>query len=51
VVAEPNFSIEPGICPRYFGPGNANWSHVRDGKIARIRVAFDPREILTGGQG
>jgi ketosteroid isomerase-like protein len=29
----------------------ANWSHVRDGKITRIRVAFDPREILTGGPG
>jgi len=29
----------------------ANWSHVRDGKIARIRVAFDPREILAGGRG
>jgi hypothetical protein len=26
----------------------ANWSHVEDGKIARIRVTFDPREILAG---
>jgi len=26
----------------------ANWSHVRD---ARIRVAFDPREILAGAGG
>ena len=24
----------------------ANWSHVEDGQIARIRVAFDPRGIL-----
>jgi ketosteroid isomerase-like protein len=27
----------------------ANWSHVVDGKITRIRVAFDPREILGAG--
>jgi ketosteroid isomerase-like protein len=26
----------------------ANWSHVKDGRIARIRVAFDPREIISG---
>ncbi|MER5808518.1 nuclear transport factor 2 family protein [Streptomyces sp. NPDC002033] len=25
----------------------ANWSHVEDGKITRIRVTFDPREILA----
>ncbi|MFE2548209.1 nuclear transport factor 2 family protein [Streptomyces sp. NPDC059355] len=25
----------------------ANWSHVENGKITRIRVAFDPREILA----
>ena len=24
----------------------ANWMHIEDGKIARIRVLFDPREIL-----
>ena len=24
----------------------ANWSHVEDGKISRIRAAFDPRPIL-----
>ncbi|MDQ6839505.1 MAG: nuclear transport factor 2 family protein [Actinomycetota bacterium] len=24
----------------------ANWSHVEDGRITRIRVAFDPRDIL-----
>jgi hypothetical protein len=26
----------------------ANWSHVEDGRITRIRVAFDPRGILGG---
>lgn len=26
----------------------ANWSHVENGRIIRIRVAFDPREILAG---
>jgi hypothetical protein len=26
----------------------ANWSHVENGKISRIRVTFDPREILAG---
>jgi ketosteroid isomerase-like protein len=26
----------------------ANWSHVADGKIDRIRVAFDPRPLLGG---
>jgi SnoaL-like domain len=26
----------------------ANWSHVADGKIARIRVTFDPRPLLGG---
>ena len=25
----------------------ANWSHVEDGKITAIRVAFDPRPLLT----
>ena len=25
----------------------ANWTRVRDGKIASIRVAFDPREMLA----
>jgi ketosteroid isomerase-like protein len=25
----------------------ANWSHVEDGHITRIRVAFDPRGILS----
>jgi hypothetical protein len=26
----------------------ANWSHIEDGKIVAIRVAFDPRELLAG---
>lgn len=26
----------------------ANWSHVQDGRITRIRVTFDPRGILGG---
>jgi hypothetical protein len=26
----------------------ANWMHVRDGKITRIRVAFDARGIASG---
>ena len=26
----------------------ANWSHVENGRITRIRVAFDPRGILGG---
>ncbi len=25
-----------------------NWSHVRDGRIERIRVTFDPRPLLGG---
>ena len=25
----------------------ANWSHVEDGRIASIRVAFDPRPLLA----
>ncbi|MFF7995561.1 nuclear transport factor 2 family protein [Kitasatospora xanthocidica] len=25
-----------------------NWMHVEDGKIARIRVTFDPRALLAG---
>ncbi|MDO9457525.1 nuclear transport factor 2 family protein [Nocardioides sp.] len=27
----------------------ANWTHVEDGRITAIRVAFDPREILAAG--
>lgn len=25
----------------------ANWMHIEDGKIARIRVTFDPRELVA----
>jgi hypothetical protein len=27
----------------------ANWSHVEDGRIAAIRVTFDPRDLVAGG--
>lgn len=26
----------------------ANWMHIEDGKITRIRVTFDPRGIVSG---
>jgi hypothetical protein len=26
----------------------ANWTRVEDGKIARVRVTFDPRALLAG---
>jgi ketosteroid isomerase-like protein len=29
----------------------ANWSHVEDGRITRIRVTFDPRGMLAGPGG
>ena len=29
----------------------ANWSHVENGRITRIRVAFDPRPLLDGARG
>lgn len=29
----------------------ANWSHVEEGRITAIRVTFDPRGILAGGDG
>ncbi len=29
----------------------ANWSHVEDGKITRIAVTFDPREIIAASPG
>jgi hypothetical protein len=25
----------------------ANWMHVEDGKIVRIRVTFDPRQLIA----
>lgn len=33
----------PGATPT----PTANWSHVEDGRITRIRVTFDPRSILA----
>lgn len=27
----------------------ANWTHVEQGRITAIRVAFDPRRLLAGG--
>lgn len=27
----------------------ANWMHIEDGRIARIRVTFDPRGIVAAG--
>lgn len=27
----------------------ANWSHIEDGKITRIAVVFDPREMVAPG--
>ncbi|MGW2598814.1 nuclear transport factor 2 family protein [Streptomyces klenkii] len=29
----------------------ANWMHVDDGKVTRIRVTFDPRALLAGLEG
>lgn len=28
----------------------ANWSHMENGKITRIAVTFDPRQIIAAGQ-
>ncbi|PZS29182.1 MAG: nuclear transport factor 2 family protein [Pseudonocardiales bacterium] len=37
------------VCTSVAPPAaTANWSHVEDGKINRIRVTFDPREIVAG---
>ncbi|GAA3168157.1 MULTISPECIES: nuclear transport factor 2 family protein [Streptomyces] len=27
---------------------SAKWTHIENGKITRIRVAFDPRDLLAG---
>jgi SnoaL-like domain len=29
----------------------ANWSHIEDGQITRIRVTFDPRELVAAMGG
>ncbi|MFJ3171934.1 nuclear transport factor 2 family protein [Streptomyces roseus] len=37
------------LCTAVAPPAStANWMHVADGKIARIRVTFDPRGLLEG---
>jgi hypothetical protein len=57
VVAEPNFSIEPGIFPQYFGPGNSARSQ-RSGVAAggkdfrsHVAVAFGTFVLLRGKNG
>ncbi len=47
------FADGPGVLTRYdmdttqAGPMPiANWCHLEDGKITRIRVTFDPRSLL-----
>ncbi|WP_371517525.1 hypothetical protein [Kitasatospora sp. NBC_01300] len=39
------FDLHTSIAPP---APTANWSHVENGRITRIRVAFDPRELLAG---
>ncbi|MGW2253828.1 nuclear transport factor 2 family protein [Kitasatospora sp. NPDC001660] len=39
------FNLHTSIAP---AAPTANWMHVEDGKIARIRVTFDPRGLLAG---
>ncbi|WP_030686387.1 nuclear transport factor 2 family protein [Streptomyces globisporus] len=39
------FDLCTGIAPP---APTANWMHVEDGRIARIRVTFDPRGLLAG---
>ncbi|MFI6287993.1 nuclear transport factor 2 family protein [Streptomyces sp. NPDC051018] len=39
------FDLCTGIAPP---APTANWMHVENGKIARIRVTFDPRGLLAG---
>jgi SnoaL-like domain len=38
------FDLETTVAPPC---AVANWSHVEDGKIARIRVTFDPRPLTA----
>lgn len=40
------FELHTSIAPP---SPTANWTHVEDGRIVAIRVAFDPREILAAG--
>ncbi|GHE43376.1 nuclear transport factor 2 family protein [Streptomyces vinaceus] len=39
------FDLCTGIAPP---APTANWMHVADGRITRIRVTFDPRGLLAG---
>ncbi|MFF2074812.1 nuclear transport factor 2 family protein [Kitasatospora sp. NPDC058162] len=39
------FELRTAIAPP---APTANWMHVENGRIARIRVTFDPRELLAG---
>ncbi|MFF3650809.1 nuclear transport factor 2 family protein [Streptomyces sp. NPDC002181] len=39
------FDLRTGIAPP---APTANWMHVADGRITRIRVTFDPRGLLAG---
>lgn len=39
------FALHTSVAPPAM---TANWSHVEGGKISRIRVAFDPRELVAG---
>ncbi|MER7752653.1 nuclear transport factor 2 family protein [Kitasatospora sp. NPDC097643] len=38
------FDLHTSIAPP---AATANWSHVENGRITRIRVTFDPRELLA----
>ncbi|MGY1691700.1 nuclear transport factor 2 family protein [Geodermatophilus sp. SYSU D01105] len=39
------FDLQTSVAP---AAPTVNWSRVRDGRIAAIRVTFDPRELLSG---
>lgn len=39
------FELRTSVAPP---ASTANWMHVENGRIARIRVTFDPREVLAG---
>ena len=41
------FNLHTSVAPP---APTANWSHVDNGQITRIRVAFDPRAIVGGAQ-
>lgn len=39
------FDLHTSVAPP---AATANWTHVENGKIKRIRVTFDPRELVAG---